>query len=96
MAPTYAFIATLGVVIGYGVLETVAAGGSPAAVTPPPSIDRLELLHGLHDLLMLPLVVLQGLVAVRHVLAHSRVDVHLLRHCVPHHSAIRASVRSLR
>ena len=37
MAPTYAFIATLGVVIGYGVVKTLAADGSPAAVAPPPS-----------------------------------------------------------
>jgi amino acid transporter len=36
MAPTYVFIATLGVVIGYGILKTVAAGGDPRPVTPPP------------------------------------------------------------
>ncbi len=35
MAPTYAFIGTLGIVIGYGVLKTIAADGSPAPVTPP-------------------------------------------------------------
>jgi amino acid transporter len=35
MAPTYAFIATLGIVIGYGVLKTLGAEGAPAPVTPP-------------------------------------------------------------
>jgi amino acid transporter len=35
MAPTYAFIATLGIVIFYGVLKTIAASGAPAPVTPP-------------------------------------------------------------
>jgi amino acid transporter len=35
MAPTYAFVATLAVVIGYGVLKTIAAAGSPAPVAPP-------------------------------------------------------------
>jgi amino acid transporter len=35
MAPTYAFIATLGLVIGYGVLKTITADGTPAPVTPP-------------------------------------------------------------
>src|SRR4051794_29193381 len=34
-APTYAFIATLGVVIVYGVLKTITSGGSPAPVTAP-------------------------------------------------------------
>jgi amino acid transporter len=33
MAPTYAFIATLGIVIGYGVLKTLAADGAPGPVT---------------------------------------------------------------
>ena len=37
MAPTYAFVATLAVVIGYGVLKTLAATGSPVPVTPPPA-----------------------------------------------------------
>src|SRR5215213_1417015 len=37
MAPTYAFIATLGAVIIYGVVRTIAAGGHPAPVTPPPA-----------------------------------------------------------
>jgi amino acid transporter len=40
MAPTYVFIATLGVVIGYGVLKTITAGGAPAPVTPPPHADE--------------------------------------------------------
>jgi amino acid transporter len=35
MAPTYGFIATLGVVITYGVVKTIAAGGHPAPVVPP-------------------------------------------------------------
>ena len=35
MAPTYAFIGTLAVVIVYGVVKTVAADGHPAPVTPP-------------------------------------------------------------
>lgn len=35
MAPTYAFVTTLGVVIGYGVLTTLTRDTSPAAVTPP-------------------------------------------------------------
>jgi amino acid transporter len=35
MAPTYTFVATLSIVIGYGVFKTIAAGGTPAPVTPP-------------------------------------------------------------
>jgi amino acid transporter len=35
IAPTYAFVGTLGVVIGYGVLRTLAADGSPVPVDPP-------------------------------------------------------------
>jgi len=35
MAPTYTFIATLALVIGYGVLESFTAGGAPAPVVPP-------------------------------------------------------------
>lgn len=40
MAPTYAFIGTLAVVITCGVWKTLAADGSPAAVTPPPRVDH--------------------------------------------------------
>jgi amino acid transporter len=36
MAPTYAFIGTLAVVIGYGVIETIAAGGNPTPVIATP------------------------------------------------------------
>ena len=36
MAPTYGFVATLVVVIGYGLLRTIASGGAPLPVTPPP------------------------------------------------------------
>jgi amino acid transporter len=36
MAPTYLFVVSLGIVIGYGVLRTITSGGAPAAVTPPP------------------------------------------------------------
>jgi amino acid transporter len=36
MAPTYAFVATLGIVIGYGLFKTFAAGGAPTPVMPPP------------------------------------------------------------
>jgi amino acid transporter len=36
MAPTYAFVATLAVVIAWGVAKTVAAGGSPVPIEPPP------------------------------------------------------------
>ena len=36
MTPTYAFIATLAVVIGYGVVKTIAAGGTPTPLAPPP------------------------------------------------------------
>ena len=35
MAPTYAFIGTLGVVIGYGVFKTIAAAGAPVPIIPP-------------------------------------------------------------
>src|SRR5215207_8734828 len=35
MAPTYAFIATLGVVIAYGVAKTLLAGGHPSPVIEP-------------------------------------------------------------
>src|SRR5215204_5159353 len=35
MAPTYAFIATLGLVIGYGLVKTIAAGGHPVPLTAP-------------------------------------------------------------
>jgi amino acid transporter len=34
MAPTYAFVATLGLVIAVGIAKTVAAGGNPTAVVP--------------------------------------------------------------
>jgi amino acid transporter len=36
MAPTYAFIATLAVVIGYGVLKALASDGGPTPVVAPP------------------------------------------------------------
>ena len=36
MAPTYAFITTLGIVVGVGLVKTVLAGGSPTPVAPPP------------------------------------------------------------
>jgi amino acid transporter len=38
MAPTYAFIATLGIVITYGLTKTIASGGNPTPVVllPPP------------------------------------------------------------
>src|SRR3954466_175006 len=39
MAPTYTFIATLVVVIGYGVVKTFAAGGSPTPAAPLPRPD---------------------------------------------------------
>ena len=35
MAPTYAFVATLGLVIGYGVFKTIVSGGAPVPLTPP-------------------------------------------------------------
>jgi amino acid transporter len=35
MGPTYTFIATVGLVIGYGVLKTIMADGAPVPVTPP-------------------------------------------------------------
>jgi len=35
MAPTYAFIATVAIVIAYGAFKTLTADGSPAPVTPP-------------------------------------------------------------
>jgi amino acid transporter len=52
MAPTYAFIATLGFVIGYGVLKTITADGTPAPVTPPaPAQDTATSAVGLWLLL---------------------------------------------
>jgi amino acid transporter len=36
MAPTYAFIATLGIVIGVGVAKTIAAHGAPVPAAAPP------------------------------------------------------------
>lgn len=35
--PTYAFVATLGLTMAYGVARTLAAGGDPAPVRPPPT-----------------------------------------------------------
>ena len=36
MAPTYLFIGTLAIVIGYGIVKAVAAGGTPTPATPRP------------------------------------------------------------
>jgi amino acid transporter len=36
MAPTYLFIGTLAIVIGYGIVKAVAAGGTPTPATPLP------------------------------------------------------------
>lgn len=38
MAPTYLFVACLGVTLGVGLVKTLAAHGSPAPVVPPPAL----------------------------------------------------------
>lgn len=35
MAPTYAFVITLGIVMGWGLFRTITSGGAPAPVSPP-------------------------------------------------------------
>jgi amino acid transporter len=39
-APTYLFIVGLGGIIAYGVWQTIATGGAPTPVTPPPPIGK--------------------------------------------------------
>lgn len=39
MAPTYVFVATLGIVLGYGVFEAIRAGGQPTPIVQPPHAE---------------------------------------------------------